>query len=386
MLIRTFHPIGQGAFYSERFYNSEHSLESNFNVVYDCGVDNYGSTKKQINQMIRSSFSKDEDIDILFISHFDFDHVSKIGVLKNSVKSIKRVVLPFLNNDEKIRLRSFYRVLGYSGASELVSDPISYFDEKTKLIFINESNQHEVEVIDNELPEFSLEEQELRSEIESGTKITYAKKIGDWEFIPFNIKNIERSSKLREKLKDTEFEVLANGTDIPKILDIISDEKKRQRVKEIYSSLQGNINENSMYLYSGPTTDKEYNWFRIPISPITHFSRPIPWYKLKDYSSKAGCIYTGDGDLNKTDISCVYSPQFSRVGTIQVPHHGSLRSFSNNLRIWESKICPISFGENNSYGHPSYKVCADISAAGGWPIFVSQNPSSGYIEEISKFN
>lgn len=89
---RTFYPVGQGAFYGESFYADN----CRFNVVYDCG-----SVSKGVDKVISDSFHKDEDIDILFISHFDSDHVNKIGILKNSVRKIKSVVMPLLSDKHK---------------------------------------------------------------------------------------------------------------------------------------------------------------------------------------------------------------------------------------------------------------------------------------------
>ena len=77
MIQRIFHPVGQGAFYSER--------HENHNIVYDCGTDYFNRGKKGIKNTISQSFSKDEIIDILFISHFDYDHVSLIEHLKKPV-------------------------------------------------------------------------------------------------------------------------------------------------------------------------------------------------------------------------------------------------------------------------------------------------------------
>ena len=64
-MIRTFHPVGQGAFYSER--------HSNFNIVYDCGT----TSPRRARRVVEKAF-KDEVVDILFISHFDSDHISSI--------------------------------------------------------------------------------------------------------------------------------------------------------------------------------------------------------------------------------------------------------------------------------------------------------------------
>lgn len=70
MIERIFHTVGQGAFYSEK--------HENFNIVYDCGTEWKNRTNKTIDKTIKQSFSKDDEIDILFISHFDYDHEKKV--------------------------------------------------------------------------------------------------------------------------------------------------------------------------------------------------------------------------------------------------------------------------------------------------------------------
>lgn len=50
---RTFHPVGQGAFFTEQFYdNSQKKLL--YNVVYDCGSKSTG-IRKQMERTIRNS-------------------------------------------------------------------------------------------------------------------------------------------------------------------------------------------------------------------------------------------------------------------------------------------------------------------------------------------
>ena len=70
-ITRIFHPVGQGAFYSER-----HTIgNENFNIVYDCG-----SLSSKIDSVVQD-FADQNEIDVLFISHFDQDHVNKIKLL-----------------------------------------------------------------------------------------------------------------------------------------------------------------------------------------------------------------------------------------------------------------------------------------------------------------
>ena len=108
-ILRVFHPIGQGAFYSER--------HDNFNIVYDCGE---WKNSKRATKVVEGSFEKSSTIDILFISHFDFDHVSKINVLKQSF-NIKFCILPVIHPEQKKItefLLSNLRILGYSWSNK----------------------------------------------------------------------------------------------------------------------------------------------------------------------------------------------------------------------------------------------------------------------------
>ena len=123
MIERVFHPIGQGAFYSERH------MSCNINIVYDCGTTNPSFPAKQ--KVVSDSFSEDDVIDILFISHFDEDHISLIDTLKKAVKKIERVVLPLLHDEQKIFLSNIYKALGQSRLAKLVGDPNEFFGRET---------------------------------------------------------------------------------------------------------------------------------------------------------------------------------------------------------------------------------------------------------------
>lgn len=118
MIERIFHTVGQGAFYSEK--------HENFNIVYDCGTEWKNRADKTIDKTIKQSFKKDDEIDILFISHFDYDHVSKIKTLKDHVKSIKKVVMPLLHNNEKTLLINIYRALNFNILT-LINKPEEFF-------------------------------------------------------------------------------------------------------------------------------------------------------------------------------------------------------------------------------------------------------------------
>lgn len=382
MIQRIFHPVGQGAFYSER--------HENHNIVYDCGSMSVNKGKKIVSQ----SFSKEDVIDILFISHFDYDHVSLIEHLKKSVMKIRFVVMPLLD-DEKILLCNIFKALGEKALVTLVENPKEFFGAETHIISVQPSSE---EGINKDTPSILLDKIN-QDPIPSGTPITIDNG-SDWVFIPFNYEYKSQNNKLLSKLEK-------NGIDINK-LKTVSDydyTKHQKTIKNIYKEV-GNINQNSMFLYSGPQK-KDFQcyqgvyWDLRLLSPFSTPSRhPFPSlskysfiklnkYPLKDSlpcQYKVACLYTGDGDLNKVDIEKIYKDYWNLIGTIQIPHHGSLKSFNESILKDQYFLCPFSVGENNSYGHPSGKVISKILSYASFPLLVTEDADSEFTETIKKIN
>ena len=100
-LDRIFYPVGQGGFYAERFYYGDENI---FTAVYDCG----SISGKTAQNIVENAFQKDERIDILFISHFDSDHVNLIYSLKAKINTI---IMPLLHNNEKEILLNIYECI-----------------------------------------------------------------------------------------------------------------------------------------------------------------------------------------------------------------------------------------------------------------------------------
>lgn len=123
---RIFHPVGQGAFYSESFYTGF----GKFNMIYDCG-----SMSKGVDNVISESFNKKDDIDILFISHFDSDHVNKIALLKKSVNKIKKVIMPLIPDGDKGILLAFNIASNreYQDCANIIINPQAFSVMERKL-------------------------------------------------------------------------------------------------------------------------------------------------------------------------------------------------------------------------------------------------------------
>lgn len=354
---RVFYPIGQGAFYAER-----HPC---MNIVYDCGE--LWDSKKST-QLVKNSFQKNATIDILFISHFDFDHVSKLNVLKKAYK-IKNVILPLVSGEQLRILDSYFQIQGYSDSQLLLKNPVSFFESSTNIIQIESGDD---EPIGDDFIQ-GIESLQNRKVIKSGTGLS----VFDWLFIPYNFNN----SKLLSDIKDI---FISDGIEYDRYIsdiDYCIDNKKR--IKNSFEKLDGGINLNSLILYSGPSkNDHNYRLY-------SHFQGFIPFNIIPFlceclYTDKCGCIYTGDTNLNVVAIENIFKYYWQNVGTIQVPHHGDNYSFDMNLLEIGSYILPISYSEKNNFGHPSANLISNLYSHKSLPLYINDEYKSLYVQVIMK--
>lgn len=368
-IIRTFHPVGQGAFYSER--------HENFNVVYDCGTEYKNRVNKSIKRTVETAFSKNDEIDILFISHFDYDHVGHISTLKSSVKEIKKVVLPLLHDETKRLLSFFYKELGATDVATLIANPQEFFGNETTIVEVELSENGQTPIDDNLEP---IDIDYLNTKIKSGSGIKKTFSDYSWVYIPYNHDYKTRNSDLKTKLTKAGFDVSKMKSDENYALNQAVNE--RPKLKKIYDSLDGKINENSMVVYSGVIDKSKHNFevyslFHNLCCMDDYFYHRF-WRRHFD-EDRVSCIYTGDTDLNIVKIKSIFKNYWENVGLIQIPHHGDAKSFNADILDFP-KLCPISVGKNNSYGHPSDKVVIDILSHDCCPIFITEDKNSIFIE------
>lgn len=370
MIKRIFHPIGQGAFYSER--------HEGFNVVYDCG--NWKNTKLA-DRVVKQAFLKNEVIDILFISHFDYDHVNKITTLKNHTK-IKKVIMPLLHDDEKRLLVSLYKAVDFDIWS-LIENPQEFFGSETQIITI-EPSENNAPIGDNVE---TIDIDDINNNIQSGSILKKKFKSYEWIFIPHNYEYKNRNSELENLLSEEGFDVVELKTDSTYAINKITSSRKK--IKEIFDKVSGNINQNSMLLYSGlncsnSSCKQEAFCFRYSFGcyRCNEECHHMWCHRVLRKRNRVSCIYTGDADLNVVKIKSIFKTFWGSVGTIQIPHHGDLKSFDQSILDHGGYCCPISVGETNSYGHPSSELRAEILSKDSCPILVTENLSSGFIEII----
>lgn len=353
-MLRIFHPIGQGAFYSER--------HNDFNVVYDCGE---WKKSKKSTELVKNSFEPNSIIDILFISHFDYDHISQIETLKNCF-NIKNCILPLISDEQKEIIIAFCKCFNWTSAINLIKNPNTFFREETKIIYVDE----DVVAEENNEEAIDLKKEKNGNHIKSGQKIT----ISGWLYVPYNKYFKKRHEELKKKL-------LAHGIVADQFKsDINNCLANKKAIKAVYNRLTCGINANSMFLYSGPAQN---NWLRNMPCFSCYEHRRYTWLYICNI--KPGCIYTGDADLK--DVRLIFKNYWNIIGTIQLPHHGSAKNFdftflykarNNN----EHFILPASFGNNNTYGHPAQSVICNIIKNGSCFVPITEQASTTFIQYI----
>jgi hypothetical protein len=307
--VRTFANVGQALFAVER--------HSGHIVVYDCGGENVGYVRRAIKRILRP----EEPIDVLFISHYDRDHINGIRYLLQHY-SVKHLVLPMIEEPVKAMTLCMFgsRSLAYRFCNDPEKEVADIYAAKRTH---NEGREdvvmpliHRIQQEDGERPR----EEERRGEAvvmdslvqdtshPSGTEFVFGHDDKPWVYIPFN-----RAVMLPRTVEQFKIELgLAPNATYQDIMDKWRrTSSKRNVFKHAWSATTGidekGINAYSMTLYSGS-------------------KRP---------NQKTGCLYTGDYDAGRYMLLLyqAYHAVWDNIFIVQIPHHGSFPNFDGGLVI-----------------------------------------------------
>jgi beta-lactamase superfamily II metal-dependent hydrolase len=347
ILKRTFHAVGQGAFYTEEFSGNNCHLT----IVYDCG----SSTDEQIlRDRIDETFSENKTIDALFISHFHADHINGIKhLLEHCI--VKKIFLPVLDSVAREIMRISCLIDGSSKESfafQFVKDPAG----TVKNIVGSKSGGNppadEPEIIGVEETAADGNESliSIKGNINSGTNITVDNATAEWVYIPFNFREESRYNKLEKYIADKCPEL-----DFAKIIE--NWDEYKEKLQDIYDHIPGDLNTNSLVIYSGPRKDV-----------------------LMEKKERIACLFTGDYNLKgrqKWDaFERAYGDYFKKIFVLQVPHHGSKYNFNVKLLQTQIPCFVISAGTKNKFGHPDPDVRECLSQKSKALFLVDENPDT----------
>lgn len=388
---RTVHPVGQGGFHTEEMHNNDPKGLPQLQIVYDCG------TKTDLQSLAPDAFDPgfkglNEQIDILFLSHLDADHVNRVPDLKRTY-GIARVVLPLLDDECKVATFLSSVAAGLNGMSiedfnNLVFNPEKFFGKSTPILRVKPSPLNSHGDGDDNLGSITIENLNESKDIPSFQPLK-SSKFPLWRFIPFCFDEKNRQLLFLKKLRQCPAakEVVKTLSDKNNLSEFwlawVENKENLEILKCIYNSLPGGTNGNSLMLYSGP----EHAQQNISIE------RCFPDNNFETENSKrAGCLYLGDMNLKagnrKKPPFKVVQYILQRIQTcednldlIQIPHHGSQRSFHDKLLALNTsvKYYFLSYGIGNSYKHPSPSV---IKKLGDKAIQVT-NETSGFCTQYT---
>lgn len=362
-MIRTFHPVGQGAFYTERFYNEEQGKPV-FMAVYDCGSVNVRQLKKAIDQ----TFGEDDIINLLFVSHFHSDHVNKIEYLKKRCR-VRYIVIPELTYG--LVLDSLVHDFIQSDGSGWNSDTLQFLSSCINASYNNDGD--DIRVVRVDVSGEGGEERRV-IDLDSGGSIgpnvsrNTEIRFRDWIYVPYYV-----GDKYDELIAEFEANGFVFNLDLRRtdFLKEICEEIRKIGVdilKRIYGKVyRNNHNSYSMPVYSGFShcCKEAYQCFVV-----------CPRRKHGDLHCQTNCLYTGDFDArtqaNFDNLKAYYSRYWNRIGLVQVPHHGSEHNSDHKLYSHPDKLAIMSFGTKNLYGHPDSKTIDEIVSAGSVPIAVTE--------------
>lgn len=408
----SFFKAGQGSFYGGRIWN--HETDQVFTVVYDCGTSSFvtgnsQSLNNEINHFKRRLhyFPRNNDeIELLFISHLDYDHVSGLKRLLTEFK-VKNIILPFISKE----LRQFFLASisdDYDPDNDLtVEDYISFIDspnqfillnsETAKMFFVKSNGKNEIEYQgyddkDNQT-EYAYPRGTINQDEDELTGQANVTKYDNnlqffirryWEFTTY-CKNVSQESidKLHACLKKKLKKKTSDNLTIEDLKYIATSNRKEAH--KCYTDCIGDINSHGLVLLHGPIRFEHLCGRFYSNCELNHFHNDYRYHRhfydehhfINNKRPMLGTLLFGDTSINPQnnpiDFPQAFKDKLVNVHVVQVPHHGSSKNWDfkafealnigENVNRWGHRVVAVcNFGFGNKYGHPSHEVLDDLSS------------------------
>lgn len=408
----SFFKAGQGSFYGGRIHSPESG--KTFTVIYDCGTSRYVSgNTASLNREI-TLFKNDwyyhhsNDIDLLFISHLDYDHVSGIKRLLNEF-NVKRIILPYIEKQfRQLFLISIFandtptdNDLSLTDYTTFLESPQRFIQEQSKnttIYFVIDNNDHQIKYEGYQDEGESLEQDiypmgtelnpSLLDELTgSSNTLLYDNNLQffiqkKWEFTTYvKTVNVQAISSLNNCLKTLLGKSDQDELTLTDLALLITTNRTESR--KCYMNRIGEINSHGLVLLHGPI---RFRYLEGKIKSDCELNnQELRYFRFFDdgYHFRSnnrimlGTLLLGDTSINPNNNPLNFSNQFKEklenVHIVQVPHHGSSEnwdsvefdqlSIGSSIR-WNNKIVSVcNFGYGNKYGHPSHEVLNDLSSS-----------------------
>ena len=384
------HPVGQGGLFSGLINAGGRP----FRWVYDCGSNQPEALARE-----RSRVAAAGDIDMLFLSHLDSDHIVGIDVLLTQC-NVREVVIPYFETEVLFALVAQGVANGSLSTSfaQLAGDPFGWFFDRgvsqVTLVRGDDSDDGEGGP-PSEPPEGGIGEGDIKArwtpEPEDHLDAQKVRRIGsrvqvaaanasvalspssgaflNWALIPYVHAPPKRLMDAFRAALEGEFRVPLDPT---LVQDAARNPHLRAALRRCYDALWLDHNLISMSLYCGPVTPHK-----------GHASRMR--YGLHS-DMQGGWILTGDAQLSGGRRLDRFSRHYSRVSSmvniLMLPHHGSGHNFGPGLLDafphFHNAYAAVG---PNGYGHPHPGVVQVVEDRGNFTQ-VSDSASDEYTLDV----
>jgi len=435
MHTRRQYAVGQGGFHlGELVAPGENSLihqgqgtveifaNRKFNYVYDCGSRQHRRCRFVIDRVARSL--PERRIDLLFLSHFDDDHVNGVPDLLGVPHGIKvdTIVMPWVDDVE--RLISFGRSYSKRSATSaffrgLVTDPtgaLSSFRpgriiflrgppedldaDLGRPVFIGPDGMPDRPFIYKVSPDPSAKSGASRGapagrvsrvgnadvvEVEESAIIETGATGSDlsWLFKPY-VRRVEPALVLSferhaEHLLGWAWGSFRSAVSSASVrAKLVGDPVQSRLLAKAYKLAFKDRNLTSMCLYSGPTPESRTDRLFVRLN----LSGKCSW------AQKIGWIGTGDAALaqaqDERDFLTRYRTETNSVITLSLPHHGSKRNYSSGIvGVLSPATCLACAKPPKNWQHPHPDVIADVIARLAQPRVVNDDDASSFEETFA---
>ena len=267
-------PVGQGGFAIE--------VIGDYTVVYDCGsLTSQQNVEKCIDHLQRER----KRVNVLFISHFDKDHVNSIGYLLKRVK-VEKAVMSFIPDVLK---EAYDRYT--NGAYNAIRSLLRSNDVKTEEAGEYEDSPHRVEHHD----------------------------IWEW---------IAKSMMTASDFAEVTMEMQAKGINMGRLNDAVYLDGEKENINNAFKSVFGKKGPNAkgLIVLSQKCKDVE--------TKMSIIYQGCEWCHRNTSrmaSRVSSCLYVGDADVsNRKNRRSIRDFLAGRTETelmlIQIPHHGSQKN------------------------------------------------------------
>lgn len=404
------HSVGQGLMSSGvlKFCQDSGQRSTLLTTVFDCGTVTGDVEERDKRICMELGQLECSTIDVLYISHFDEDHVNGLPLLIPRFRPTK-IVMPAVSAAERlmriVATRSSDELLQVSEVTwNLVLDPVSHLEQMT-------DGESELIVLEPNIDESvgssePLEPPDASSAGAPLVALPTGKNLGRgvvwssegetmWLLRPWVQPAVGlRTHAFIEALGCSD-EAAFNRA-LPKLLEKIETERGRIRAayEKVVPRKTDLMNFTSLCLYSGPPPSLKFD---ADSEECEDCGSLVSLFLGCCYTSesrgsvrvcpeKPGWISTGDATLKPRRslelFRTAFKDVFAITGQITLPHHGS----SNNIRAEmieafpEETIWIASSGSTNRYGHPSHDLLQALTTAGRQMVVVNESASSRLVK------